>query len=58
MVKKKDTSLDLMKLCYCRDGQCINTVWTYHIEPNLDPIMSEGQGKFLDAEDSMYLYLF
>lgn len=38
-----------MKLCYCREDQCVNMAWTYHIDPDLDPVMTEGQGKVLDT---------
>lgn len=38
-----------MKLCHCREDQCINTSWTYHIDPDFDPIMIEGQGEVLNA---------
>lgn len=43
-----------MKPCHCREDQCINMAWTYHIDPDLESVMTEGQGKAF----TLYLTLY
>lgn len=38
-----------MKLCYCREDKCLNTAWTYNIEPDIDPFLTEGPGEVLNT---------
>ncbi|WP_170075971.1 hypothetical protein [Paraclostridium dentum] len=49
--KGKDNTL-VMAGVLEQEGNCVNMAWTYHVDPDMDPILTEGQenlGVFLDG---------